>query len=122
MNAIRKTITGTIAALALSATVLATVTPAEAGQRHRRHGGNGGAIAAGIIGGLALGALAAGAARADTRSYYAPSYARPVYAGHGYSGYGYAQQSYYNSCYRTDQPAYNRHGHFVGYRRVTICD
>ncbi len=112
----RKALTGTITALVLGATVIASATPASADWRgHRQHGGghrggNGGAIAAGIIGGLALGALAASAARADTRrSYYAPA---PAYAP-SYS---------YGGCYDIEKPAYNRWGQFLGYRIVTVCD
>mgnify|MGYP006271115351 CR=1 FL=1 len=114
MSKIRKAISGTIAALALGATVLASVTPASADWRgHRRHGGGGwGApVAAGIIGGLALGALAASSARAETRTYYAPAPA-PVYVP-SYS---------YGSCYDVEKPTYNRWGEFRGYRLVTVCD
>jgi hypothetical protein len=118
MTKIRGLLTGTITALALGATVLVSATPASADWRgHRRQsgghrGGNGGAIAAGIIGGLALGALAAGAARADTRrSYYAPA---PAYA---------PVESYsYGGCYDIEKPAYNRWGQFLGYRLVTVCE
>jgi hypothetical protein len=110
MTMIRKTLTGAIAALALGATVAATATPAAAGWRGHRHGGNGGAIAAGVIGALALGALAAG----SSRNYYAPSYATPAYAG-GYGGG-------YGDCYLQDQPAYDRWGRFRGYRQVTVCN
>ena len=113
MITLRKALTGSIAALALSATVLATATPASADWRGHRRGGNGGAIAAGIIGGLALGALAAGAARADTRTYYAPAPA-PVYV----PSYSYS----YGGCYEVEKPAYNRWGEFRGYRLVTVCD
>jgi hypothetical protein len=117
MTKISTLVRGTITALALGATVLATATPASADWRgNRRHGGHGGghggAIAAGIIGGLALGALAAGAARADTRrSYYAPA---PAYA---------PIESYsYGGCYDIEKPAYNRWGQFMGYRLVTVCE
>ncbi len=122
MNATRKIFTGAIAALALTATFAATVTPAEAGQRHRhRGGGNGGAIAAGIIGGLALGALAAGAAHAS------PSYGAPRYYSHSYSRpVTYASPVYvgqtYDVCYRKQRPAFNRWGDFIGYRIVTVCE
>lgn len=112
MNMTRKFLTGSITALALGATVLATATPASADWRgHRRHGGNGGAIAAGIIGGLALGALAAGAARAETRTYYAPA---PAYT----PSYSYS----YGGCYDVEKPVYNRWGEFRGYRLVTVCN
>jgi hypothetical protein len=113
MSTIRKTISGTIAALALGATVLASATPASADWRgHRRHGGGGGwgaPVAAGIIGGLALGALAASSARAQTRTYYAPA---PAYVP-SYS---------YGGCYDMEKPVYNRWGEFRGYRLVTVCD
>lgn len=105
MTRIRKTLTGAVAALALGATVAASATPAAADWRGYHHRGNGGAVAAGVIGGLALGALAAGAATAAPR-YYAPAYAAPVY----------------DSCYRRDEPTYDRWGRFVGYRDVTVCD
>ena len=65
MNA-RKTLTATLSALALGATVLATATPAEA-----KYGRN-----AAFFGGLAVGALALGALAATS-----PSYAAPVYGG-----------------------------------------
>jgi len=117
MTKIRGLLTGTITALALGATVLVSATPASADWRgHRRQsgghrGGNGGAIAAGIIGGLALGALAAGAARADTRRSH---YAAPAYA---------PVESYsYGGCYDMEKPAYNRWGQFLGYRLVTVCE
>ncbi|MDB5545696.1 MAG: uncharacterized protein JWO64_2845 [Hyphomicrobiales bacterium] len=108
MTMIRKTLTGAIAALALGASVAATATPAAADWRGHRHGGNGGAVAAGVIGALALGALAAGSAR----NYYEPSYATPAYVGGGYGG----------DCYLQNQPAYDRWGRFRGYRQVTVCD
>lgn len=67
--------------------------------RYRRN--NGGAIAAGVIGGLALGALAATAAQ----PYYAsPYYARPVYA----------------QCWLERRRAVNRWGNVV-VRRVRVC-
>jgi hypothetical protein len=65
---------------------------AEAGWRHHR-GYNGGAVAAGIIGGVAVGALLAGAAR--------PAYAQPAYYGGGY-GYGGGYAPVYN------RPVYHR--------------
>lgn len=62
--------------------------------RHRRS--NGGAVAAGVVGGLALGALAATAAR--------PYYARPVYA----------------NCWLERRRTANRWGDMV-IRRVRVC-
>lgn len=89
----KKTVAGGLAALTLG-TVVLTAMPTEAEARPYRNGygyapryaygpgpyyyrrrSNGGAVAAGVIGGLAIGALAAGALAA-------PTYAAPVY------GYG----------------------------------
>jgi hypothetical protein len=66
-------------------------------------GPNGGAIAAGVVGGLALGAIAAGAAGA----YGGPGY------GYGYGAYGGA------SCI-ANQAIYDGWGNFQGYRRVYV--
>ena len=69
-----------VAATLVAAILACTIGEASAQyRRNYRRGPSGGAIAAGVIGGLALGALAAGAAR---RSYYDdPYYApAPVYA------------------------------------------
>jgi hypothetical protein len=71
MMSFSKILTSTVAALTLGAAVLATSAPAEAGWRYRRgyygygYGYGGGALAAGLIGGLALGAIAASAAAAQ---------------------------------------------------------
>ena len=57
--------------------VLLTLAPTDASAQYRRRGPGAGAVAAGVVGGLALGALAAGAAR----PYY---YGRdPYYYGPG---------------------------------------
>jgi len=108
----RKTLAASAASLALAA-VLAT-TPAFAdwhggrgGRSHHGHRGwDGGAIAAGIIGGLALGALAVGGSR---RAYAEPVYgADPVYDG--------------PVCYRAARPTYDAWGRYVGERMVRVCD
>lgn len=108
----RKTLAASAASLALAA-VLAT-TPAFAdwhggrgGRSHHGHGGwGGGAIAAGIIGGLALGALAVGGSR---RAYAQPVYgADPVYDE--------------PVCYRVARPTYDAWGRYVGERMVRVCD
>jgi hypothetical protein len=67
----RTKLTVAVAALALVATTLATVIPADAqwrGRHHRHHGGwgNGGAV----LGGLAAGAIIGGALAAQQRPYY----------------------------------------------------
>lgn len=63
-----KTFASALAALTLGGAVLATSAPAEAGWGYRhRHGG---AVAAGVIGGLAVGAMIASSR---------PAYAEPVY-------------------------------------------
>lgn len=69
---------------------------------------DGGAIAAGIIGGLALGGLAAAAA------------AQPVYA---YPAYGYRPVYYApaRNCWRERRRSVDDFGN-VYYRRVRICD
>ena len=108
----RKTLAASAASLALAA-VLAT-TPAFAdwhggrgGRSHHGHRGwGGGAIAAGIIGGLALGALAVGGSR---RAYAEPVYgADPVYDA--------------PVCYRVARPTYDAWGRYVGERMVRVCD
>lgn len=63
-------------------------------------GGNGGAVAAGVIGGLALGAVIAGAAAAPPAAYYAP----PPPPGDWYA--------YCASKYRSFDPA---SGTYLGY-------
>jgi len=65
------------AAAATIAGVLLALAPSDASaQYYRRRGPSAGAVAAGVVGGLALGALAAGAAR----PYYGPG---PNYYGPG---------------------------------------
>lgn len=82
----------------------ATTAPASARQ--------GGAIAAGVLGGLAVGAIAGSAAANSNNGYYggpayAPAYAAPVYGG---------------GCYFTRQPVYDEDGDVVGHRRVRVCE
>ncbi|MGU3468450.1 hypothetical protein ACLBXO_26720 [Methylobacterium sp. C33D] len=77
--------------------------------------GDGGAIAAGIIGGLALGGLAAAAA---SQPRYAPY---PAY-GYGY-GYGYGYRRVYyapRDCWIQRRRARDDFGN-VYYRRVRVC-
>ena len=100
-----------LAVVALGAASLATVQPASAR--------NGGAIAAGVVGGLALGAIA-GSAAANANSGYGG------YGG-GYGGYAapaYAPPApvYDGGCYFTRQATYDPYGNFAGYRRVRVCE
>ena len=104
----RKALTIPAAALAMAA--LLSATPASAdwhggrgGRSH--HGWGGGAVAAGIIGGLALGALAAGSAR---RAHAAPFYAEPVYDR--------------PVCYRDVRPVHDAWGRYLGERVVRVCE
>lgn len=68
----RKAFTAILAALAIAGTLAATISDAEAQYRYRRS--NGGAVAAGVIGGLAAGAIIGGALASR------PAYADPYYA------------------------------------------
>lgn len=97
-----KSFVGGVAGVALVAALAAT--PAQA------H--DGGAIAAGVVGGLALGAIAGSAAanaNGYNNGYYAPAYAapRPYYGG---------------GCYLQRQPVYDEDGYVVGHRRVRVCE
>jgi hypothetical protein len=97
----RKTIAAGLAAITLAGGAIASAAPASAqqgfsrgwggygyGYRHRAYRPHygGGAVAAGLIGGLALGALAA-------RPAYGYGYGYGAYAPAGY-GYGYAPVAY----------------------------
>lgn len=77
-----------------------------------RRGYGGGALAAGVVGGLALGALAAGSS-----GYYGGygGYA-PAYYGGGYAPAGYAGE-----CYLADQEVVNQYGE-ISVRRVQVCE
>jgi hypothetical protein len=90
-----------IALAAVSALALTAVTlPASAG-------GNGGAIAAGVVGGLAVGAIIG-------------SQANRGYAG----GPGYYEQGYapvYNNC-RTERERYIGRDGYEHVRRIRVCD
>jgi len=97
MTRTRKIITASVAAVSLVGAVTATATPAAAwcnGWTCYSDGPSGGAIAAGVIGGLALGAIAAGAANA-------------------------AQPAYRTCLVR--QARYDDWGRFRGYRRVRVA-
>lgn len=101
---LKKMMGGTLAAVTLAGSLVAFAPSAEAQyRRHYHRGGNGGAVAAGVVGGLALGALAAGA-------YASPGYAAPAY------GYGPA----YRDCYFTTQRAWDGYGWVR--ERVRVCE
>ncbi len=86
----------TLAALTLGGTVLTAAAPAQAKPKYHP----GGAIAAGVIGGLALGAIAASAY---------PAYgAYPVY--------------YRPRCYTVREPVTNAWGDVIYVRRVLVCE
>lgn len=104
MTTLRKTIAGTATALAITAGIAASTSPAEAYWRGHR-GGWGGPVAAGVIGGLALGAFAAQAAGPR---YYGPAY-------------GYGPTPVYGECFNRRRPVYDRWGNFAGYRVVRVC-
>src|SRR5215210_6279552 len=72
--------------------------------------GNGGAVAAGVVGGLALGALAAGAA---SNAYVAPGYAVPAYGHPAYYGGG--------GCYEVSRRYVDDWGRRFT-RRETVCE
>ena len=97
-----KLMVAALTAGAMSVASLGATVPAQAR--------DGGAIAAGVVGGLALGAIAGSAA---------------ANAGPGYGyGYGYAQPApvYGGGCYFTRQATYDPYGNFAGYRRVRVCE
>jgi len=104
-----KLVTGVLATAALVG--LLSASPAEA--QYRRRGPSGGAIAAGVLGGLAVGALIAG-----SRPAYASG---PVYVADPYYS-PYAYPAYQPYCYRTWQPVYDAWGRHVGDRRVRVCE
>ena len=103
---LKKSIVAGVAVLSLAGSTLATTAPASAR--------NGGAIAAGVIGGLAVGAIA-GSAAANANNGYG-----------GYPAYGaapvYAPAPAYGGCYFTRQPVYDEDGEIVGRRRVRVCE
>jgi biotin transporter BioY len=94
----KQTLISTMAALTLGGAMMATSAPAQAGYKYH----HGGAIAAGVIGGLALGAMAASAYPAYGYGTY------PVYVG--------------RRCYTVRQPVFNSWGDVIYTRRVRVCD
>jgi len=138
---------GLLSVAVLAAGIVIAAPAAEAGQRWRRHH-DGGAVAAGLIGGLALGAIA-GSVIAGSRPAYGHSYghsygyvqprqprhyrAAPVYVtpgygyGHGYAaprhaGRRYVRQDYYTpvQCTWRRQKVWLDHWTYQ-VRRVKVC-
>lgn len=108
-NLVSRSLTGAITAIALTATIVASATPAAAQWRgHRGHGGWGWGpgIAAGVIGGLALGALAT---RSNRYSYAEPIYDEPIPV--------YAEPN----CYKEWRPVYRADGAYLRDRLVRVC-
>ncbi len=110
LSRVKKTTIGAVAAVTIVGGSIATSTlPAEAGGRHhyRDHGSRNGAIAAGVIGGLALGAIA-------SQSY---GYGTPAY---GYGGPVYVAPGYGADCWTKRVVRHNRFGERV-VRVVRTC-
>jgi hypothetical protein len=85
-------------------------------------GWGGGAVAAGLVGGLALGAVASAAAAPWGYPYYAyPTYAYPAYS---YRGYPYRYASPYRRVRAhvcvVRNPVFDGWGRFAGYRRLRV--
>ncbi len=106
-STLRKAAIGSAALLVLAGAV---AVPAQARE--------GGAIAAGVLGGLAAGAIVGSAAANANNGYYAaPAYAAPAYAAPVYGA-----PAYGGGCYFTRQPVYDEEGYVVGHRRVRVCE
>lgn len=99
MTRTMKTLTSIAAAAIIAVAAIAAPQPAEAR-------GNGGAVAAGIIGGLALGAIIAGSSR-------------PAYSS-GYYAYGPGPAYYGPRCYTQRERFWDGWGWRT--RRVRVCD
>ena len=109
-----KTLTAVAAAAALAAAL--AIAPSDAYAQRR-----GGALAAGIIGGLAAGAIIGGALASSPPVYAAPA---PVYVAPppppGYGAYPAYAGSVPVACpggYWARRPLYDPYGEFVGYSR-----
>ena len=100
---LKKTAIGAVALMTLPGAIAATTTAASAR--------NGGAIAAGVVGGLAAGAIA-GSVLSNANQGYA--YGAPAYAA--------PQPVYGGGCYFTRQAVYDEDGQPAGYRRVRVCE
>jgi len=101
----RNILAAVVAAATIAGTAVSTSTPAEARWR------GGGAVAAGVIGGIAAGALIAGAASRPAYGYY--GYA-PAPAYYGPPAYAYGPR-----CWWQPQRFWDGYGWRV--RRVQVC-
>ena len=105
----RKILTAVVAAATIAGAAVSASTPAEARWR-------GGAVAAGVIGGIAAGALIAGAGRPAYGYGYAPGYygyaPAPVY-------YGPPAYAYSPACWWQKQRFWDGYGWRV--RNVRVC-
>ena len=125
----RKIVAAGLTAVTLAGAFVGSSAPAQAGyygwggrhhggyyshRYHRRH--NGGAIAAGLIGGLALGAIAASAARP---AYGYGYHARPVH--YGYPAYRPVHYGGYGGCFVEKRKYVDEWGDVV-VRRRKICE
>ncbi len=108
----RTKMTAAVAALALVATTIAAVTPADAQWRRHHHRGGGWGDGGAVIGGLAAGAIIGGALAAQQRPYYYDrGYAygpAPVYGGD--------EVSYCMSRFRSYDPGSGTYLGYDGYR------
>ena len=113
----KKTLTA-VAAAALVAAATIAPDPAEARRGHR-----GGAIAAGVIGGIAAGAIIAGAGRHYGYGPYYGGYGGGYGYGPGYGyGGGYYAPAYYDygpGCVIRRQRVWDGYGYRI--RRVRVC-
>lgn len=97
MVSLKKSLSGGIAALAVTATLFAGSAPAQA------HDGRNAAL----IGGLVVGALIGGALASEAQAYepapaYRSYYRYPTYDSYGYNHHGYAPAYRYRNCDHND--------------------
>jgi hypothetical protein len=106
------------AAASLAVATMLTPTTAQAD--------NSGAVAAGVLGGLAVGTMIGSAATRNNGPYYRPA---PAYYGSGYYGSGYYGSGYYGAgyygpsysdCYWQRQRVWDGYGWRLG--RVRVCN
>lgn len=99
---LKMTLVAGLSAATLVGAVTTSTAPAQA---------RGGAIAAGVLGGLAVGAIAGSAA---SRSGYGDGYGYPAYAA--------PAPVYGGGCYFERRPVLDEDGEVIGHRRVRVCE